>query len=715
MTTKRMEDNPVARPVSDLIDCVKNTIGKSQSRMPRAICFDFFDTLVFRIVPPENTKKIAAKQLSFLLDGISGNALYEIRHELERSLGTLNLEKGRDLEFELTELAGAFFNILRNIYPKLPLFSNEARFKRLFCNIEIAVEKQVQCIYKEMVELLHYLKNNSIPACLISDFYIPKKYFDLLLSHHGLNELFEKVYISADHGLTKGSGKLYTKVINDLGCLPEDLWMIGDNQHADKYMAEQMGIVSYLVDASETMKSYNDILVAEDSEIGVNKNVSAREWNRVVSKKRNICFPEMGSTLWLFISRLFDRLYQNQIEDVFFCSKEGEFLKHLFDIYQEKMFGEKLIISHYLIVSRKSTFICSLQPLEFEKFSRLFEQYRDITLEEFVLSLNFSTSEVEKLKKEIKCDWSARIQNLQQHNTFRKLTELPLFRGMYERQRISQKSNFLLYLDSFGVDFKKNGFHMVDIGWKGSIQNNIYSALDKTVHVNGYYLGLLSPTAVEEKNTKTGVLFCDTPELTPFIHVYNNNRSLFEMMLGASHGSADGYFKEQQFDLVKSQRNSTVYGRVGKDQNLLITVLDLKEERRLFKDEILPIQNSYLNIFNELNEISVQKCTSPPDPEWFAKQHARMLFAPTKAEVEFFSSLYHLENFGIFEFTSFDSNEKVPFKQRIRNLKDLYKNPAAILETGVWPPIILKRLGLEVLQPIDGMKRYKRIFGGGKG
>ena len=56
---------------------------------------------------------------------------------------------------------------------------------------------------------------------------------------------------------------------------------------------------------------------------------------------------------------------------------------------------------------------------------------------------------------------------------------------------------------------------LVDVGWKGSIQNNIYKSLDGKVSVQGYFLGSLSPTEINRDNLKNGILFSDVPEHSP--------------------------------------------------------------------------------------------------------------------------------------------------------------------------------------------------------
>ena len=695
--------------LAEIADAVDAVLDSPQNQV-QAVCVDYFDTLVYRSVYPQNTKLLASCQFAVYLGRLSGRTIYELRQELEGALCAENAASGKDAEFALPELGARLFHLLRKLWENDASFPGQAEFVETFCSIELAVEKAVQELYPEMVTLLGKLRQRCIPLYLVSDFYLPSSLFKEILIDNGLSSFFSEIFVSADYGRTKGAGGLYEIVIERLGLSASQLLMIGDNPHADQAMAERAGVQSLLVDVADRKAQY--LAMRREEEVCSLDPKRVREaFAAVLKRGKDIPFLEMGASLWLFVARLFSILTERRVGDVFFCSKEGEFLKQLFTLYQERFFGRQVIASHYLLVSRKSTFICSLKTLENESFDRLFAQYRDLSLKEFVLSLNFSQSDVQELRNVFPRDWEARLADIGRHEDLRALLDTPMFQVKYEQHRFTQKENFLTYLQSFNVDFATAGLHLVDVGWKGSIQNNLYFALDEKIAVQGYYVGLLSPSALSEQNHKTGVLFSDHPEHSPFIHVYNNNRSLFEMVLGASHGSADGYFTETQFQQVREQRRSTSIGGNDAAQKVVATVLDLPEERNLYETRIRPLQCEYLRIFKEMTEANRELYCRFPDFEWFAEQHARMLFFPKAAEVDFFARLYHLENFGLFEFTTFDVNGGVGFWQRLKNLRALLKNPAGYLETGVWPPIILRRLGLSWLQAVDGRKRWRRVFG----
>ncbi|MCW5201034.1 hypothetical protein VU07_04445, partial [Desulfobulbus sp. F4] len=393
----------------------------------------------------------------------------------------------------------------------------------------------------------------------------------------------------------------------------------------------------------------------------------------------------------------------------FFLSKEGEFLKVLFDQMQTALFGGQAVRSHYLLVSRKATFLASLRPLDEEDFSRLFSFYRHISPRDFLLSLNIEESVAADLCQQSGVDFQTRLPDLCNQPAFRQLVAFPLFRQLYETQRSSQRRNFLAYLDSFGVDYAKDGLTIVDVGWKGSIQDNLWHILGGQVRMQGYYAGFLDAAVKQPGNGKQGLLFDNTRPL-PYFNVYNNNRSLFEMMLGASHGSADGYFIAEEFAELPNDHQREIRQRIPTaDGELLIAALDMPEERALFAEKIRPMQAQMLAEAERLNLALLRSGCVPPELEWFARRHARMVFLPSRKEIDFFESLYHFENFGIFEYTDFRTKANLSLKERWRNFIELRRNPS-VLERGTWPPIILRRLGLDFYRHINGRRRHWREF-----
>ena len=558
-----------------------------------------------------------------------------------------------------------------------------------------------------MLRVLQGLKKKGFFIILVSDFYLPELHFSEILKALELKEIFSRLYVSSSRGMGKGSGRMYPHIAEELQCSLDQMVMIGDNLHADIAMARLHGMQTLHVQRKQSVEK--ELQSSGNTGRSVMKIFPTMSYG---ISRPDIYFSEMASSLWLFTHRLFNELLGHEAKDVFFLSKEGEFLKKLFDQYQMQIFGMELIHSHYLIASRKATFLASLRPLAEEDFLRLLAHYRDISIRDFLQSLNLEREVIDRLCSKLACDCNERFFDLRHRLEFAQLLELPLFREEYERRRMEQRLNFRTYLASFKVDLTT--LYLVDVGWKGSIQDNIFYILDGLTTVQGYFIGSYHATERSEKNRKKGLLFDNYQGLSPFYNVYNNNRSLYEMLLGASHGSADCYLTSGQYIKDSAHDHIAVHSRIeGGNGDLCVLVLDMPEERELYDTAIRPLQESMIRQFSHISrEFLLAECTAP-DCERFARLHARMVFAPRQEEIQFFAKLYHLENFGIFEYTNFQTDVSPKLWQRLRNLKNVLRDPA-VLETGIWPPIILQRLGLGFLQWFDGRKRFSREFPGGR-
>jgi len=293
---------------------------------------------------------------------------------------------------------------------------------------------------------------------------------------------------------------------------------------------------------------------------------------------------------------------------------------------------------------------------------------------------------------------------------FDTLKKSSLFKSVYEAADGRTENKFITYLDSFGFDYRRHGLTIVDVGWKGSIQDNIYHILKGEVDVCGYYVGSLIATERRKNNRKQGVLFDDHPALTPYFHAYNNNRSLYEMMLGASHGSADGYYTKEQFEKLGDNHKKVVIKEGSANPGTpVVATLDLPEERKFVQRSHSTSAGATIQGFVSQIRTHLELGCLLPESRWFAEKHARMVFTPRDEEIEFFERLYHLENFGVFEYTNFQTGEGLPLSQRVTNLVTVIKSKT-ILESGVWPPITLRRLGVGFYRHIDGYRRYRRVF-----
>lgn len=98
------------------------------------------------------------------------------------------------------------------------------------------------------VDLLTRLKNEGRTLIAISDMYFDIGRMQTILKKLGLLDFFDRLYVSAELGLTKQTGDLFRHVLGDLGLAPAQILHAGDNLRSDVERATECGIAAVLVD-----------------------------------------------------------------------------------------------------------------------------------------------------------------------------------------------------------------------------------------------------------------------------------------------------------------------------------------------------------------------------------------------------------------------------------------------------------------------------------
>jgi hypothetical protein len=382
-------------------------------------------------------------------------------------------------------------------------------------------------------------------------------------------------------------------------------------------------------------------------------------------------FPELATSLLYFMETLHGALVEKGVEHVYFLSREGQPLMRMFDMYSEQTGGR--ITSHYLEVSRRSTLLPSLAPLAEENFETLFRQYRRISLLEFLSSLGLEAqvrSVVQALQLPDGTE-ALREDDFPSSQTFTALKALPLFQGLYESERTARSSAFIAYLTELSGGTLPARLVIVDVGWKGTIQDNLFALLCREGNtpvraVTGYYVGLVAEGAAGPNNDKHGLLFSSVGAPSPKFRVFNENRALFEVMLAADHGSIVSY------EISASGCAQPIRG--------------VFEEGEMLAAEVFPVLRQIFLYFERLVErLPATGKGQPMSFEDVVRGHARMVFNPTLRERTWFSSVFHVENFGVFERSRFAAQEsRQGLVQRLRFLKQVLRR-RDVGALGFWP------------------------------
>lgn len=643
-------------------------------------CFDVFDTIISRTVSPEYVKKLWAKEIgaSYMTEK-DVNEIYVYRSRMERQLCEQTEQMTGNSEFRLMDLYEKIYDAyMAETSVEKKIFVEDA------LQYEMDIEMRVQFVQEDVLELLRNLKKWNKTILCISDFYAPKKFVEQIFKYHQIYDFIHDFYVSSEYLSTKRTGGLYEIVMADIAYDRNRIIMIGDNQYSDYEMPKSKGLAAYLLDRREQEAFYKQFekksMTRPDAEI-----------KKIYRQLQRDQYEDLSFSLYDFTRKLFDRLRKERIKNVFFLSREGEFLRRLFQHYQDRRVHAQKdkIRTHYLMVSRKSTFIASLKAFDEETFEMIFRQYIYISIFDFLSSLGFDLQEQIEIGKQLGVDLYEKQEDFPHSCVYENLKGNALFRQLYEEKRLNQKYNFRKYLESFVVDFKKEPLALVDVGWKGTIQDNIFYYFGEEIEVKGFYLGLAATGKMHVKNKKYGLLFSCTEHRSKYFAVYNENKSIFEVILGASHGSADSYE-----DL---------------DGEIIVRTSEKQEERDLYVNVIKPVQNKIESIFFALDKELVN-CAVPVEQteDFFAHVHANLVYKPTKKQIEFFYRIYHFENFGIFAFSRFKSKDKITCSDRIRGIRGILDR--SLFLSGFWGVTALKNAGLSVLIKPYGIYMYRKHY-----
>lgn len=617
------------------------------------ILVDFFDTLVGRSCHPEVVKrKWSALVINSYNIKLSVDKIYNLRLEIEAGLCSMSTMNGDDAEFRYEEMSTALYYELKRS-KTICLLPDLADFVLHCHDLEMAVELSVQKPLYATLEILRAEKKKCKKIYLLSDFYLDTKSIKKFLLHHAIEDIFDDVFVSSEYKRTKKEGRLYDLVIDKLSLNKKNTIMLGDNAHSDVAMSKSRGLLAYHlpVDQGDYLSS-----LSQDFQ---RKLIQKKIANVINKNKFN--FHWVSSAIYLFTHRLYWALISRRAQNVYFFSREGEFLQKAFECYQSSLPPTFMKIdSHYMYVSRRATYLPSLGELNKTTFNKLLYQYQTCTISAFLKSINLDNYEV--VLKEIfpEYDFNKQYSDFSESDAFLSLIESQSFKEIYDKERNEQNSFLKSYCNSLMDERKEEFAHVVDVGWKGSIQDNIFKSTGRKVF--GYYFGIHNGAECSCLNIKEGLLFDHQWGQRLGNDVYNEFRAGFEVLMGASHGSLQRYGdsdKEFIFD-----HNET--------------------EIEIYKKRIAPFQKNALLQFEEFSKvINVFSVSDDELSMAINSAYFNGVMLPTHLERVEFSSIQHYENFGVFDYSSFGKNKK----SSLSYFKKLIKNPKVTIGSSWWKPL----------------------------
>lgn len=510
---------------------------------------DVWDTLLRRDCHPECVKLATAAHLLFGWPTLPKPAfrthwaLYRARVEAERELAEATRAAGHDDEYEIT-------GVLRLWLESVAASPFDAELPAQLAEFELSVEIARSFRDPDIGEFL--APHGAERTLFLSDFYMDSGMLGRLLEAKGLGELVSDGISSCDTGFNKRSGRLFRHVHETHGVDPREHIHFGDNAWSDVESAAQSGVkaIHYLPEQAHAERCERERLFVSREVLFQHLRALAGE---EADMRASVMEEHAGAAFRLGIEAaplfigfavwIAEQAVVQRLDRLFFLTREGEFFRRVFAVLfpDGRFCGHPLPAHGDLEVSRLSTFAASLGDVSVEELARIWRLFRTQKVGGLFATLGLRAGDFAGLLAEIGLSPDLVVERPESNPALARLLQAPVFREAALNAVAAQRGRLLDYLGEHGfVAGKRLG--VVDIGWRGTIQDNLAHVVpDAAVH--GMYLGLRKPINPQPATVSKAAYAADERHDIDTDKLFEAFAAL-EMICSSPNGSVEGYVRE---------------------------------------------------------------------------------------------------------------------------------------------------------------------------
>lgn len=509
---------------------------------------DVWDTLLRRDCHPECIKLATARHL--LLDQLDALkpeyrdqwALYHARIDTERVLADEARSAGCDDEYEITQVLHRWLKIV-----------SWNQFDSTLANELAEYELQVEMERSYPDPGIHGILQ-AYPAertTFLSDFYMNAAMLGRLLEANGIGDLIPDGISSCDVGFNKRSGRLFQHVHSLHGVLPNEHIHIGDNSWSDVEAAKRVGVtaIHYLPEEAhserlnrERLFSSREVLFEhvmklshEDATAVTLENAEHAAAFRLGVEAAPLF---IGFALWIGEQALVHKL-----DRICFLTREGEFFQQVYSALfpHERHSGHYLPGGVLLPASRLATFTASLREATIAEVSRAWTVFKVQSVSGLFAMLHLDIEDFSEILARLGLHADDVIENPSESRALQALFNTNEFSNALKCSIHNQRSLLRDFLH-------QNGLHdecrigIVDIGWRGTIQDSLAAVLPKA-HFHGMYLGLRSFVNAQPANVAKDA-YGPNENLDATSNALFEVFAALEMLCSSPLGSVSGYQRD---------------------------------------------------------------------------------------------------------------------------------------------------------------------------
>jgi predicted HAD superfamily hydrolase len=470
------------------------------------ISFDFFDTLVHRVISPPDTLKVktaeyACLKLRELGYHLNAEQFNKIRNSTEKNLRDKSYQAGKDRETDI-------FAIIEQTLSQI-LSKKLSHLTREIVAYEVKNELNHLYLNKQVEITMAQLKKKGKKIIVCSDMYLSEEHLKEIAEHFGIASYIDRFYVSSTEKISKGSGRLYQFILADLTIDAKKLLHVGDNLFSDVISAGKLGIKSLYYHNKVVLKQYKKLNRWLDSKKNQQKSADISLVKHYIAKKSYPLddYQEISHfispVLSIFAYQSLIDMHALGVKKIFFLAREGLLLQKIFtEILNTVLLFQALnkpFIFQVVYVSRLTS-ACAIYNNK--NLHVLIENCLYATgylsILNFIYTFGLSLKDLSNEAIELIEPYLNSIDR----KTFIHLFNTTIFGTEIDRLLKKNISNLKRYLSEQGV-LTKGKIGLVDLGWGGTIQRNISHLLPDypETELFGYYFGTNS--LIINKNTSS--------------------------------------------------------------------------------------------------------------------------------------------------------------------------------------------------------------------
>ena len=532
----------------------------------KVITFDIWDTILKRTCHPEEIKVHTLRYYYY-------KEYFKIKEEYRNELTLYRLRDSIEVEeYEKARERGVdgecnFREVLATLIERTHLGTEKEKetLKQELPEYEINREIEKTYINPLITDIFNKYDKNT--KYCISDFYMPKEDLIKILNAHGLDKKFKEIYVSADIMKTKrDEGHLFEYFSEKENIKYENMIHVGDNQHSDIDMAKRYGIETIKI---PNPKKYNfdinnlgniDLKLDNIKKDTSTENLAKLTRENLKEYKKSLYNQgiEFSAIAYYYIYDIIIDAVLKGYDKIYYQTREGEtFIKFHEIIEKNNPFPFKVPKAELIEVSRVATFAASLDEFNVQNLLRIWSQYRAQSMKALFKSLDIDIEKYDEYFKKYDIDKEMTIYEPWFNFKVTTLLQDKQFKKEIEEELKEKRERLLEYLKGKGIENKEgNKIYLVDIGWRGTIQDNLAFVLDK-VHIEGGYIALFDYYNPQRENVAKRALIRDSKVTWEYVAL---TLTIYEMMFSSDTKSVAGYEngkairkgKKEEVDFVKN-------------------------------------------------------------------------------------------------------------------------------------------------------------------